>query len=97
MVRALLPKCARNSAGEDHGLSRHLRFAQSRALGRKVSDEFAVFCAEVIIARSTALVMKSRGGASLVLIRALRLGRFDWRQHPLVVSRRGNELVAPDG
>ena len=36
-------------------------------------------CAEAIIARSTAPAMKSHGGAKLVSIRALRLGRFGLR------------------
>jgi hypothetical protein len=45
----------------------HLRFAQHRALGRKVSDEFTVplcRCAGVIIARPIAVAMKPHGGKS---------------------------------
>ena len=41
----------------------HLRFAQSRALGRKVSDEFTVPLCRGHIASSTATAMKPRGGA----------------------------------
>ena len=37
----------------------HLRFAQHRALGRKVSDEFTVPLAAVIIARSIVAAMKT--------------------------------------
>ena len=47
----------------------HLRYAQHRALGRKVGDEFTVPCAAVIIARSTAVAMKLHGGEKLGLIR----------------------------
>ena len=40
----------------------HLRFAQSRALGRKVSDEFPCRSAGDIIARSIVMVKKPDGG-----------------------------------
>jgi hypothetical protein len=42
----------------------HLRFTQSRALGRKVSDEFTVPSVEGIIAKCTAVATKPRGGKS---------------------------------
>jgi hypothetical protein len=50
----------------------HLRFAQSRALGRKVSDEFTAPCAADIIARSIGTATKERGGKELELIRCRR-------------------------
>ena len=40
----------------------HLRFAQHRALGRKVSDELSSRCAVATIARCTDPVMKRHGG-----------------------------------
>ena len=58
----------------------HLRFAQSRALGRKVSDEFTVPLCRDTIARSTAAAMKPRGGGTRGLIRSSRRGRFGSRR-----------------
>jgi hypothetical protein len=57
----------------------HLRFAQSRALGRKVSDEFTVPLCRGHIARSIALAMKRHGGRSPESIRGLRLVPYGWK------------------
>jgi hypothetical protein len=57
----------------------HLRFAQSRALGRKVSDEFTVPCAGDIIVSSTATVMKPSGGGGPQSIHSPLLGRCGLR------------------
>jgi hypothetical protein len=51
----------------------HLRFAQSRALSRKVSDEFTVPCVVAIIGRSTAAATKRHGGERPALIRPFQL------------------------
>ncbi len=57
----------------------HLRFMQSRALGRKVSDEFTVPCAGVITAKSITVVMRSRGGKISASIRRTSPAPFGWR------------------
>jgi hypothetical protein len=54
----------------------HLRFAQSKALGRKVSDEFTVPYAAVTIAKSTGAATKPRGGEPPASIRPRPLARF---------------------
>ena len=54
----------------------HLRFAQSRALSRKVSDEFTVRCAADTIERFITAAMKRRGGVRQVSIRSSPLARF---------------------
>ena len=59
--------CARHPSD-----AHHLRFAQNRALGRKVSDELQSPCVGGITARSIAAVTKLRGGEELESIRALR-------------------------
>ena len=74
----------------------HLRFAQSRALGRKVSDEFTVpLCRghhrEVHRSGNEVTWWSKVGIDPSVTARALWL-----ETHPLVVSRRGNELVGPE-
>ena len=48
----------------------HLRFAQKRALGRKVSDEFTVHFAGCITGRRIVPAMSARGGAALDWIRS---------------------------
>jgi hypothetical protein len=53
----------------------HLRFAQSRALGRKVSDEFTVPLCRTITVKSIAAAMKNRGGRTVEQIRLQRLAR----------------------
>ena len=53
----------------------HLRFAQSRALSRKVGESLPSHCAGVIIARFIALTMKRLGGKKPVLIRPSLLAR----------------------
>jgi hypothetical protein len=65
----------------------HLRFAQHRALGRKVSDEFIVRSAVAIIAKSIAVATKRHGGKKQASIRApppARCGctRIRWRRGP---------------
>jgi hypothetical protein len=51
----------------------HLRFAQPRALGRRVSDESPSRCAGATIGRSTGMVTSLRGGRPARLIRSRRL------------------------
>ena len=50
----------------------HLRFAQTRALGRKVSDEFTVPCVADTIARFIIVAMKPPGGGTSGWIRSPR-------------------------
>jgi hypothetical protein len=56
--------CARKAA-EAH----HIRFAQPRALSRKVGDEYTVQSAASIIASCTDMAMKLRGGPARTSIR----------------------------
>jgi hypothetical protein len=53
----------------------HLRFAQSRTLGSKVSDEFTVPLCRGITGSSTEVVMKSLDGRRLASMRLPPLGR----------------------
>jgi hypothetical protein len=54
----------------------HLRFAQSRALGRKVSDEFVVPSVAATIAKSIATAMNLSGGKKPESIRGQRRARY---------------------
>ena len=67
----------------------HLRFAQSRALGRKVSDEF-----EGIIARFTAAAMRPHGGGMLGWIRPSPPAYCGWGRIPSLPSRTRRRLKA---
>jgi hypothetical protein len=60
----------------------HLRFTQSRALGRKVSDEFTVPLCRGHHRRPTALAMKRLGGRRPGSIRQPLLVPYGWRHTP---------------
>jgi hypothetical protein len=60
----------------------HLRFAQSKALGHKVSDEFTVPLCRGHHARSIVAATKPLGGARPASIRSLRHVRYGCKRIP---------------
>ena len=74
----------------------HLRFVQSRAIGRKVGDHAPCLCAEVIIAKSIAVATKPHGGKILASIRRILPAPFGWRPIRFPVTQEeGESLNAP--
>jgi hypothetical protein len=57
----------------------HLRFAQNRALSRKVSDEFTVPYVGGTIAKFIGLAMKRPGGQRHVSLRSSSLVPYGWK------------------
>ena len=71
----------------------HLRFAQPRALGRKVSDEFTVGCAAGTIARSTDAWMKAHGGKVTSLMASPLQESFGWKHIEVHASATTPKII----
>ena len=71
----------------------HLRFAQPRALGRKVSDEFTVGCAAGTIARSTDAWMKAHGGKVTSLMASPLQESFAWKHIEVHASATTPKII----
>jgi hypothetical protein len=65
------PEPRRLICGRTPADAHHLRFAQSRALGRKVSENGSSHSVEAIIARFIATVTNASGGQNSALTRTL--------------------------
>jgi hypothetical protein len=85
------PLCAKQPClvrGRSLSDARHLRFAQGRALGRKVSDEFVAPPVEATIAKSTAMAMKGHCGGQPGSTRRQRVARCGSNPTHFLLLRR---------